>query len=95
MAFDPNKMRKKLQTHISLADKELSEKFSEELGDLSGFSDEMLAEFSGTTEQLDSIISELKKAVQQNLSQAKFVENVKSLGASTYNLAKKISDLVP
>lgn len=95
MTFDPEKMRRKLATHIEIVDDRITDKYRQELHDLEGFDEALLAEFGGTSEQLDEIIAELEKARLMNLSQAQLLDNLRALGSSTYNLARKVSDLVP
>ncbi len=93
--FDKNRMRKKKEAYLEVIDQQLSEKYQSEISDLQGFDDELLTEFGGTTEQLNHIIAELETAKNQNLSQASLIANLKALGSSTYELARKVSELVP
>jgi hypothetical protein len=44
---------------------------------------------------MDEIIKEVENAKDSNLKQAALVDNLKKLGQSTYELAKKASALIP
>lgn len=93
--FNKDKMRKKKEAYLDVIDQEISQKYQSEIDDLQGFDDELLAEFGGTTVQLDNIITELEAAKSKNISQANLINNLKALGSSTYELARKVTELVP
>ena len=44
---------------------------------------------------MDAIIKEVQNAKDNNLKQAALIANLKKLGQSTYDLAKKVSALIP
>lgn len=95
MGFDPNKFKEKVNDYIVIADGDYDIKYSKELEQLRGLTGEQITHFSGNATQLNEIIAELEKAKQTNVSQAQLISNVKSLGKSTYQLARKVSDLIP
>ncbi|GAB5380856.1 MAG: hypothetical protein Alis3KO_27120 [Aliiglaciecola sp.] len=95
MPFDPEKMRRKQTEFVEKRGDELMSKYAEEIEDLEGFDEALLEEFGGTTEQLDDILAELEKAKEQNMAQAQLRQNLMDLGESTYQLARKVSDLLP
>jgi len=66
------------------------EQLSVELDKLQGLSQAQITEYAGNTEDMSDIIAEVQKATQNNLSQAQLIGNIKSLGASATNLAKKV-----
>jgi hypothetical protein len=66
------------------------EQLSTELDKLQNLSQAQIAEFGGSTEDMSDIIAEVQKATENNLSQAQLIGNIKSLGASATNLAKKV-----
>jgi translation initiation factor 2B subunit (eIF-2B alpha/beta/delta family) len=94
-AFDPHSYRNKLSKFIAIADAELEQKYAQEIDDLKGLSEQEIKEFGGTTSQMQTVINELEKATQQNLSQAALIKNIKELGDSSYQFAKTVSDLIP
>jgi len=93
--FDRNRMRHKKENFLNRLDEDLSEHYSDELRDLEGFDNELLAELGGNTTQLNDVIDELKNAQKQNLSQAQLITNVRALGTNTYEFARKVSELIP
>jgi len=46
-------------------------------------------------DMMDEIIKQVEDAKEKNLKQAKLIENIKQLGQNTYDLAKKVSALIP
>ncbi|BDX04861.1 hypothetical protein [Planctobacterium marinum] len=95
MPFNPEKMRKKHMQFVETHGDELISKLGEEIEYLQGFDESLLTEYSGTTEQLNDILTELETAMNQNLTQAQLKQNLINLGDSTYQLARKITDLIP
>ena len=84
-----------MDVYIEVADKEIKNQLRKELEALRGLTPEQIEEFGGTTEQIDAIVGEVEKATNANLKQAELIENLKSLGDSTYELAKKVLAVVP
>ena len=93
--FDPNKFSDMLDDYIEIADANIQQEYKRELNALHGLTPDQVKQFGGTTTQLNDIIAEVEKARDQNLKQAALIANLKQLGQSTYNLAQKISALVP
>jgi hypothetical protein len=93
--FDPNAFGNMMDDYIEIADAKIKLEYQRELNALKGLSSEQIAEFSGTTSQMESIISVIEKAKESNLKQAALIDNIRTLGATTYNLAKKVSALIP
>ncbi len=93
--FDPNAFANKMDEYIEIADAEIKQEYKKELDELKGLSAEQIEQFGGTTSQMDDIIKEVENARDNNLKQAALVENLKTLGENTYELAKKVSALIP
>lgn len=93
--FDPNAFASQMDNYIKVADGNLSQEYQNELSTLNGLTDAQIQQFGGTTTQMNEIIAEVEKAKNQNLSQAQLTDNLKALGKSTYDLAQKVSKLVP
>ena len=66
------------------------EELSGELRKLQGLSAAQIEVFGGSTEDMSAIIAEVQKATKKNLDQAQLIGNIKSLGESATNLAKKV-----
>ena len=93
--FDPNAFKSRLDTFIQEADEDVSNKYQSDLDSFSGLSEAQIHQFGGTTQQMKEIIAEVDKAKSQNISQAQLIDNIKALGKSTYELAQKVTSLVP
>lgn len=93
--FDPSIFEDMMDDYIEVADQNLSKEYKRELNSLRGLSPEQIVQFGGTSSQMVEVIQELEKARDANLNQAALLNNLKNLGESTYNFAKKISALVP
>ena len=93
--FDPNAFEDMMDDYIEIADANIKREYKRELNALKGLSSEQIEEFGGTTSQMDEIIKEVNNAKDKNLKQAALINNLKKLGESTYDLAKKVSALVP
>ena len=93
--FDPNAFANKMDEYIEIADAEIKQEYKNELDELKGLSAEQIEQFGGTTSQMDDIIKEVENARDNNLKQAALVGNLKTLGKKTYELAKKVSALIP
>ncbi len=93
--FDPNAFEDMMDDYIEVADVNIKKEYKRELNALKGLSSEQIEKFGGTTSQMDEIIKELENAKDKNLKQAALLDNLKKLGQSTYELAKKVSALVP
>ena len=93
--FDPNAFSNMMDDHIKIADTNIKQEYKRELNALKGLSDEQVEQFGGTTSQMNEIIKEVENATDKNLKQAALIDNLKKLGKSTYDLAKKVSALVP
>lgn len=93
--FDPNAFEDMMDDYIEVADANIKKEYKRELNALRGLSVEQIEQFGGTTSQMEDIIKEIENAKNENLSQAALVENLKNLGHSTYDLAKKVSALIP
>lgn len=93
--FDPNAFEDMMDDYIEIADANIKREYKRELNALKGLSSEQIEEFGGTTSQMDEIIKEVNNAKDKNLKQAALIVNLKKLGNSTYDLAKKVSALVP
>lgn len=93
--FDPNAFASMMDDYIEIADANIKQEYQRELNALRGLSQEQIENFGGSTSQMDDIIKEIENARDQNLKQAVLIDNLKSLGDSTYNLAKKVSALIP
>jgi hypothetical protein len=93
--FDPNAFSNMMDDYIKVADSNIKQEYKRELNALKGLSDEQVKQFGGTTLQMDKIIKEVENATKKNLKQAALIDNLKKLGQSTYDLAKKVSALVP
>ena len=93
--FDPNAFEGMMDDYIEIADANIKREYKRELNALKGLSSEQIEEFGGTTSQMDEIIKEVNNAKDKNLKQAALINNLKKLGESTYDLAKKVSALVP
>lgn len=94
-SFDPNSFASMMDDYIEIADKNIKQEYTRELNALKGLSKEQIVRFGGTTSQINEIIEEVENAKDKNLKQAALVDNLKELGQSTYELAKKVSALVP
>ena len=94
-AFDPNVFESMMDDYIEIADAKIKQEYKRELNALRGLSQEQIAHFGGTTSQMDQIIKEINNAKDKNLKQAALIDNLKKLGQSTYDLARKVSALVP
>lgn len=95
MPFDPNAYGKTLDGDIEKADANIKQQYAQALNALKGLSQAQLTEFGGTTEQMNAIIKEVENATAQNLSQAALIDNLKALGQSTYDLARKVMTFIP
>lgn len=93
--FDPNAFEDMMDDYIEVADANIKKEYKRELNALRGLSAEQIEQFGGATSQMEDIIKEIENAKNENLSQAALVENLKNLGQSTYDLAKKVSALIP
>ena len=93
--FDPNLFENMMDDYIEIADANIKKEYKRELNALKGLSSEQIEQFGGTTSQMDEIIKEIENAKNKNLKQAALIENLKKLGQSTYDLAKKVSALIP
>jgi len=93
--FDPNKYKSKISTYIEIADANIKQAYESEFNNLKGLSQEQIEDFGGTTSQMNQIIKEVENAKDKNLKQSALIENLKKLGQSTYDLARKVSVLVP
>ena len=92
--FDPKKFASKMDEYIEVADSKIKNQLGQELEALRGLNPDQIEQFGGTTEQLDNIMEEIKRAADENLKQAELIENLKNLGDSTYELAQKVSAVV-
>ena len=95
MPFDPKAFEDMMDEYIEIADANSSQEYKRELNALKGLSPDQIEQFGGTTSQMDEIIREVENAKDNNLKQAALLDNLKNLGQSTYDLAKKVSALVP
>ena len=93
--FDPNSFENMMDDYIEIADANIKQEYKRELNALKGLSPEQIKQFGGTTSQMDEIIKEIENAKNKNLKQAALIDNLKKLGQSTYDLAKKVSALIP
>ena len=93
--FDPNAFANMMDNYIEIADANIKQEYQRELNALRGLSKEQIKQFGGTTSQMDEIIKEVDSAKESNIKQAALIDNLKILGQSTYELAKKVSALVP
>lgn len=93
--FDPNAFEDMMDDYIEVADANIKQEYKRELNALRGLSSKQIEQFGGTTSQMDAIIKEIEQAKDQNLKQAALLDNLKKLGQSTYDLAKKVSALIP
>lgn len=84
-----------VDTYIETADRDFNSEYKRELNALRGLSSEQIEHFGGTTEQMEEIIKEVETATDKNLKQAALIDNIKALGSSTYELAQKVSALIP
>ena len=81
--------------YIEIADNSIKVEYKRELNMLKGLTPKQIERFGGTTSQMNDIIKEINDAKSSNLAQAQLISNVKQLGESTYQLAKKASALIP
>jgi hypothetical protein len=93
--FDPNAFEDMMDEYIEIADANIKQEYKRELNALKGLSADQIEQFGGTTSQMDDIIQEVENAKDTNLKQAALIENMKQLGTNTYELAKKVSALIP
>jgi predicted urease superfamily metal-dependent hydrolase len=93
--FDPDLFADMMDDYIEIADANIKQEYKRELNALKGLSPAQIKHFGGTTSQMDEIIKEFENAKLKNLKQAALIDNLKKLGQSTYDLAKKVSALVP
>ena len=93
--FDPRAFESMMDDYIEIADANIKQEYKRELNSLRGLSAAQIEQFGGTTSQMDDIIREVENAKDNNLKQASLIENIKNLGQGTYELAKKVSALVP
>ncbi len=93
--FDPDSFANMMDDYIEIADAKIKQEYKRELNALKGLSPEQIEQFSGTTSQMDKIIKEIENAKDKNFKQAALIANLKKLGQSTYDLAQKVSALVP
>ena len=93
--FDPNAFSNMMDDYIEIADANIKQEYKRELNALKGLSLEQIEQFGGSTAQMDEIIKEVENAKDKNLKQAVLIDNIKNLGQSTYDLAKKVSALIP
>jgi len=93
--FDPDSFENMMDDYIEIADANIKQEYKRELNALKGLSPKQIEQFGGTTSQMDEIIKEIENAKDKNLKQATLIDNLKKLGQSTYDLAKKVSALVP
>ena len=93
--FDPKKFENMMDDYIEIADANIKKEYKRELNALKGLSPEQIEQFGGTTSQMDEIIKEVENAKDKNLKQTALIDNLKKLGQSTYDLAKKVSALIP
>lgn len=93
--FDPNAFESMMDDYIEIADANIKQEYKRELNSLKGLSENQIKQFGGTTSQMDKIIEEVVQAKSKNLKQAALIDNIKKLGKSTYDFAKKVSALVP
>lgn len=93
--FDPYAFADMMDDYIEIADANIKQEYQRELNALKGLSVEKISEFGGTTTQMTEIIKEIEQARDSNIKQAELIDNLSTLGESTYNLAKKVSALVP
>ena len=84
-----------MDDYIEIADINIKQEYKRELNALIGLSKEKIDELGGTTSQIDEIIKEVENAKNKNLKQAALIDNLKKMGQNTYDLARKISALVP
>ena len=94
-SFDPNAFASMMDDYIEIADANIKQEYKRELNALKGLSQEQIEQFGGTTSQMDEIIKEVENAKDKNLKQAALIDNLRKLGQSTYDLAKKVSAIVP
>ncbi len=92
--FNPEDFKSKIEEYIKIADGELIKTYEDELDVLKGLSSEQIKQFGGSTSQMDEIIKEVEKAKNGNLKQAALIDNIKTLGQSTYDLAKNLSKII-
>ena len=93
--FDPNAFENMMDEYIEVADANIKKEYKRELNALRGLSSEQIEQFGGTTSQMDEVIKEVENARDKNLKQAALLNNLKKLGQGTYELARKVSALVP
>lgn len=93
--FNPHAFENMMDDYIKVADACIKKEYKRELNALRGLSAQQIEQFGGTTSQMDEIIKEIENAKDNNLKQAALLDNLKKLGQSTYDLAKKVSALVP
>lgn len=93
--FDPNAFESMMDEYIDIADANIKQEYKRELNALKGLSEEQIEMFGGSSSQMDGIVKEIESAKSKNLKQAALIDNIKTLGDSTYQLARKISALVP
>lgn len=93
--FDPSKFASRMDEYVDVPADQLPGQYTKELNALKGLSPEQIQSFGGTTAQMDEIIREVNTAKEKNLKQADLVDNLTKLGKGTYELAKKVSALIP
>ena len=93
--FDPNAFADMMDDYIEIADDRIKLEYKRELNALKGLSEEQIQLFGGTVSQMEEIIREIENAENKNLKQAALIDNIKKLGQSTYDLARKVSALIP
>ena len=93
--FDPDEFASMLDVYVEVADAAIKDELKRELNSLRGLTDVQIAQFGGTTAEIESIVGEVKSAAADNLKQAELIENLKKLGDSTYSLARKVLAVVP
>jgi len=89
-------MANKYTNLAQAADKSFDGKYSKELAELIGLSEEELASVIPITENketLTALINVVTQASQENLAQADLMDNIKKLGDVAINIAKKIPGL--
>ena len=72
------------------ADAAFNATYQEELNQLKGLSQEVIASITPNIKEYTALIRVVEKASKENISKAQLVENIKGLGKIAVTIAKKI-----
>ena len=92
--FDINAAKRRQKERNKKAHDMTINELSGELNKLKSLSATQINAFGGSTEDMNAIIAEVKKATQNNLNQAQLIGNIKALGESATTLAKKVISFI-